>query len=130
MSICEVRNLCKEYPGFKLKDVSFTLEPGTITGFIGRNGAGKTTTLKSMLGHVHPSRGEVYYFGLPCAGNENLIKQRISYSTGKVIPRKSLRSSSRSPGAFTPTGTTRRAPHTLSSSSSTRRRRPASCPRA
>ncbi|MBR4234846.1 MAG: ABC transporter ATP-binding protein [Clostridia bacterium] len=93
MSICEVRNLCKEYPGFKLKDVSFTLEPGTITGFIGRNGAGKTTTLKSMLGHVHPSRGEVYYFGLPCAGNENLIKQRISYSTGTVnyYPKKKLK---------------------------------------
>ena len=45
MSICEVRGLCKEYPAFSLCDVSFSLEPGTITGFIGRNGAGKTTTI-------------------------------------------------------------------------------------
>ena len=93
MSICEVRNLCKDYPSFSLSDVSFTLESGTITGFIGRNGAGKTTTIKSMLGHVHPSGGEIEYFGMPFAGNENAIKQRIGYSTGAVnyYPKKKLK---------------------------------------
>ncbi len=84
MSLCEVKNLCKEYPAFSLRDVSFSLEPGTITGFIGRNGAGKTTTIKSMLNMVHPSRGEISYFGMPLAGNECLIKQRIGFSSGAV----------------------------------------------
>ena len=54
MSIVKVQNLNKEYPSFRLEDVSFTIDAGEITGFIGRNGAGKTTTIKSMLNLVHP----------------------------------------------------------------------------
>ena len=34
MNVLEVQGLCKAYPGFRLEDVSFRLEPGTITGFI------------------------------------------------------------------------------------------------
>ena len=33
-------------------DVSFELEPGTVTGFLGPNGAGKTTTMRMMTGLV------------------------------------------------------------------------------
>ena len=93
MSLCEVRHLCKEYPGFSLRDVTFSLEPGTITGFIGRNGAGKTTTIKSMLNFIHPSGGEILYFGMPFAGNEDTVKQRIGFSTGAVnyYPKKKLK---------------------------------------
>ena len=92
MSICELRHLSKEYPSFSLRDVSFALQPGTITGFIGRNGAGKTTTIKSMLNFIHPSKGEVVYFGMPLAGNEMKIKQRIGFSAGAVnyYPKKKL----------------------------------------
>lgn len=93
MNVCEVRHLCKEYPGFSLRDVSFELKAGTITGFIGRNGAGKTTTIRSMLNIVHPSSGEVRCFGLPVCGNENEIKQRLGFSSGAVnyYPRKKLK---------------------------------------
>lgn len=93
MSIVEIRNLTKEYSAFRLHDVSFTLEAGRITGFIGRNGAGKTTTIKSMLNLVHPDGGEIIYFGMPLVGHEAEIKQRIGYSTGSVswYPRKKLR---------------------------------------
>ena len=93
MSLCEVRHLCKEYPGFSLRDVTFSLEPGTITGFIGRNGAGKTTTIKSMLNFIHPSGGEILYFGMPFSGNEDTVKQRIGFSTGAVnyYPKKKLK---------------------------------------
>ena len=93
MSICEVRELRKEYPAFTLDNVSFKLEAGHIVGFIGRNGAGKTTTIKSMLNLVHPSSGEIEYFGLPLIGNEAEIKQRIGYSTGAVnyYPKKKIR---------------------------------------
>lgn len=93
MNLCEVRHLSKDYPGFSLRDVSFSLEEGTITGFIGQNGAGKTTTLKAMLNLVHPTGGEVSYFGLPLVGNEIEIKKHLGFSTGAVnyYPKKTLR---------------------------------------
>ena len=93
MNIVEVRDLRKEYPAFRLKDVSFSIRQGRITGFIGRNGAGKTTTIKSILNLVHPEGGEIRYFGLPLAEHEAEIKQRIGYSTGTVswYPRKKIR---------------------------------------
>lgn len=93
MSIVQVRGLNKTYPSFKLKDVSFDIDEGRITGFIGRNGAGKTTTIKSMLNLVHPDSGEIVYFGKSLSENENEIKKLIGYSTGSVnwYPRKKLR---------------------------------------
>ncbi|MCL2604639.1 MAG: ABC transporter ATP-binding protein [Defluviitaleaceae bacterium] len=59
----EIKNLCKEYPGFALKDVSFSVPSGLCCGFVGPNGAGKTTTLKAMLGMVHKSGGEIRLLG-------------------------------------------------------------------
>lgn len=93
MSIVEVSSLRKEYPAFTLKDVSFSIGQGIITGFIGRNGAGKTTTIKSILNFVHPDGGEIRYFGLPFADHESDIKKRIGYSTGTIswYPRKKIR---------------------------------------
>ena len=93
MMIAEVRNLAKNYPSFALADISFGLESGRITGFIGRNGAGKTTTIKGMLNLIHPDGGTVHFFGMPFVGNETEIKRRIGYSTGTVswYPRKKIR---------------------------------------
>ena len=93
MNIVELRDVCKTYPAFRLKNVSFSLEAGKITGFIGRNGAGKTTTIKSMLNLIHTDSGEILYFGTPLSGHETEIKQRIGYSTGTVswYPRKMIR---------------------------------------
>ena len=45
-------------------NVSFSLEPGTVTGFLGPNGAGKTTTLRLLLGLAEPTAGEALVFGL------------------------------------------------------------------
>jgi len=61
----EIKNLCKEYPGFALKNVSFTVPKGLCCGFVGPNGAGKTTTLKAMLGMVHKNSGEIRLLGKP-----------------------------------------------------------------
>ena len=92
MSIVEVRNIVKKYPSFTLDDVSFGVNEGRITGFIGRNGAGKTTTIKAMLNLIHPDSGEVEYFGIPLIGNETEIKKHTGYSTGTVswYPRKKI----------------------------------------
>lgn len=93
MSVVEVRELAKNYPSFNLSDVSFDVQQGRITGFIGRNGAGKTTTIKAMLNLIHPGGGSVSFFGKSIVMNEAEIKKHIGYSTGTVnwYPRKKIK---------------------------------------
>lgn len=83
-NVLMIDGLCKEYPGFRLKDVSFGVEEGMIMGFIGRNGAGKTTTLKALLNLVHPSGGKITFFGMDFVDHEKEIKQRIGYAPGGI----------------------------------------------
>ena len=92
-AVLEVKELRKTYPAFRLGPLSFSVQAGSIMGFIGRNGAGKTTTLKSILNIVHPDSGSVEYFGTPLAAGEREIKQRIGYAGGAVswYPRKKIR---------------------------------------
>lgn len=78
----KIENLSKTYPTFKLDNVSFSLEPGYIMGFIGRNGAGKTTTLKSMLKFVHPDCGKVEINGFDIDKNEFEVKNSIGFVSG------------------------------------------------
>jgi ABC-2 type transport system ATP-binding protein len=60
-----VRNLTKRFgPVEAVRDLSFTVEPGQVTGFLGPNGAGKTTTLRAALGLLTPSDGEVTVNGV------------------------------------------------------------------
>ncbi|HEX5494903.1 MAG TPA: ATP-binding cassette domain-containing protein [Mycobacteriales bacterium] len=47
--------------------MSFTVEPGSVTGFLGPNGAGKTTTLRMVLGLATPTAGVATIGGLPYA---------------------------------------------------------------
>ena len=55
-----VDNLSKSFGSKRvLQDVSFTAEPGRVTGFVGPNGAGKSTVLKTIAGLVHPDEGSV-----------------------------------------------------------------------
>ncbi|GAA3175943.1 ABC transporter ATP-binding protein [Blastococcus jejuensis] len=46
-------------------DLSFSVEPGSVTGFLGPNGAGKTTTLRALLGLIHPDAGTASFNGAP-----------------------------------------------------------------
>lgn len=46
-----------------VENISFTIEPGEIVGFLGANGAGKTTTLKMLTGLIHPSKGQIRVAG-------------------------------------------------------------------
>ena len=77
--ILEVRDLVKMYPGFTLDRVSFALEEGKITGFIGRNGAGKTTTLHSLIWLLAPDGGEIRFRGEDFAACERDARQRIGF---------------------------------------------------
>ncbi|MDQ7808670.1 ATP-binding cassette domain-containing protein [Amycolatopsis sp. A133] len=56
----EIRGLTKRYgPDTVVDDLSFTVEPGQVTGFLGPNGAGKSTTMKMIVGLAAPTRGTV-----------------------------------------------------------------------
>lgn len=46
-----------------LKGISFEIEKGAVTGFLGSNGAGKTTTIKCLLGLIFPDSGQIDFFG-------------------------------------------------------------------
>ncbi len=53
-----------------LRDVSFSVEQGSIVALLGGNGAGKTTLLKSLSGLLVPTRGSVLFEGKPIAGRD------------------------------------------------------------
>src|ERR1019366_8991111 len=56
----EAQSLTKRYGEKVAVDhLSFSVEPGKVTGFLGPNGAGKTTTMRLILGLDHPSVGTV-----------------------------------------------------------------------
>jgi ABC-2 type transport system ATP-binding protein len=64
----EARGLTKRYGSTTaVDDLSFTVEPGRITGFLGPNGAGKTTTMRLILGLDRPTAGAVTVNGKPFA---------------------------------------------------------------
>src|SRR3954451_24523960 len=61
-----VDHLSKRYGSqLAVNDVSFTCEPGTVTGFLGPNGAGKATTLRVICGLTAPTAGSAPARGRP-----------------------------------------------------------------
>ncbi len=62
--VVTVSSLTKRYGQLvAVDDLTFSLNPGTVTGFLGPNGAGKTTTLRLLLGLAEPTAGEALVFG-------------------------------------------------------------------
>ena len=57
-----------------VRDVSFSCDPGTITGFLGPNGAGKSTTLRMITGLTHPDAGSATVDGRPFAELPNPLR--------------------------------------------------------
>jgi len=85
-AIIETRNLSKMYSGsLAVNDVSFSVEPGEVIGFVGLNGAGKSTTINMLLGFQYPSNGEVELFGEPVSlPNAHNSHRRIGFATGDM----------------------------------------------
>jgi ABC-2 type transport system ATP-binding protein len=64
----EATRLTKRYGSTTaVDDVSFTVQPGKVTGFLGPNGAGKSTTMRMIVGLDRPTRGTVTIDGRPYA---------------------------------------------------------------
>ncbi len=61
----EIAGLTKSFGAVHaVSDLSFTVNPGQVTGFLGPNGAGKTTTLRMLLGLVRPTSGTATFGGV------------------------------------------------------------------
>jgi ABC-2 type transport system ATP-binding protein len=78
-NVIEIESLRKEYKDFTLKDVSFTVPKGYITGLIGPNGAGKTTIIKLVMNLIRRNGGKIRIFGLDSVEHEVEIKDRIGF---------------------------------------------------
>ena len=62
----EARELTRRYGGTTaVHSLSFTIAPGTVTGFLGPNGAGKSTTMRMIMGLDRPTSGTVTVNGKP-----------------------------------------------------------------
>lgn len=75
-----VENLVKKYHHQEvIKGISFSLEKGEITGFLGLNGAGKTTTMKMITGATIPDRGSIKINGLSLDSQLIEAQKNIGY---------------------------------------------------
>ena len=66
----EAHELTKRYGDKTAVDgISFTIAPGSVTGFLGPNGAGKSTTMRRIMGLDPPTAGTVRVNGKPYAAH-------------------------------------------------------------
>jgi ABC-2 type transport system ATP-binding protein len=64
MAELRANNISKHFSGVRVvKNVTFTLRPGEVVGYLGPNGSGKTTTARMLAGLLEPSAGTVFYDG-------------------------------------------------------------------
>jgi ABC-2 type transport system ATP-binding protein len=74
--VIEVEGLTKRYGStLAVDDLSFSVAPGTVTGFLGPNGAGKSTTLRAILGLIRPDTGTTAVLGKAYRNLERPIAQ-------------------------------------------------------
>ncbi len=76
-NVISVKNLCKKYRNFELKNVSFDIPMGCVAGFIGLNGQGKTTTIRTILGLSKKSSGEISILDKDIDNYEKELKDKI-----------------------------------------------------
>lgn len=78
--LLEAQHLVKRFHGHAaVSDVSFTLAPREILGYLGPNGSGKSITLKMLTGLVEPTSGHVLYDGHDVTGGDIAFRRRFGY---------------------------------------------------
>jgi ABC-2 type transport system ATP-binding protein len=90
-----VAGLTRRYRGqLALDNISFDIEPGSITGLLGRNGAGKTTLLRILAGAEFPSAGSVSLLGVSPLKSDSLLHRMVFVREDQRYPGYGL------PGGF------------------------------
>ncbi len=80
MPAIEVQHLTKRYRGITaVADVSFTISPGEILGYVGHNGAGKSTTVKMLIGLLQPTEGRILCEGRSILDDLAGFQRRLGY---------------------------------------------------
>jgi len=88
----EMRSVRKSYRFFTLDDLSMSLEPGEVMGFVGPNGAGKSTTLRLAMGMIAPDAGEIRVLGHAMPAAQAAAKRDIGYVSAemRLLPNATL----------------------------------------
>jgi len=82
-----VAGLTRRYRGqLALDQVSFDIEPGSITGLLGRNGAGKTTLLRIIAGQEFPSAGSLTVLGAAPTTDDHLLSRMVFIREDQLYP--------------------------------------------
>ena len=78
--VLEVKHLKKYYGASRgVEDVSLKIQRGEIYGFIGPNGAGKSTTIRTIMGLINKTAGDIFLFEKEFHKDDLDIKKRIGY---------------------------------------------------
>jgi len=82
----EVRNLVKKF-GKKeaVREISFKIDNNKFVGIVGQNGAGKSTTIKTIIGEILPSSGEILFNNKPITPDNYIYKKNFFYIPQKPI---------------------------------------------
>ena len=87
----ELVNVTKKFGKFEaVKDISFSVKKGEITGFLGPNAAGKTTTMRMITGFFPPTEGKVSVGGFDTALQPVNAKEKTGYMPENVPLYKEL----------------------------------------
>jgi ABC-2 type transport system ATP-binding protein len=82
----EAHNLCVSFNDRPvLKNISFQIKAGEVFALLGGNGAGKSTTLKTFLGLIDATSGNVNVMGQSVSDNPNIIRQKVAYLPESVM---------------------------------------------
>lgn len=84
MNALEIRDLCKSYKEFQLKNINLSLPSGCIMGLVGENGAGKSTTIKLILNAIKRDSGTITILGKDNRENFELTKEEIGVVLDEV----------------------------------------------
>jgi ABC-2 type transport system ATP-binding protein len=76
----ELRHVSKRFSGIPAVDnVSFSAQPGEVTGYLGPNGSGKSTTMKMITGLIEMSLGHIWFQGKPIQDDPIGYRRRMGY---------------------------------------------------
>jgi ABC-2 type transport system ATP-binding protein len=78
--VLELQRVSKHFSGIPaVDDVSFSAQPGEVTGYLGPNGSGKSTTMKIITGLMEMTAGRIFFQGRPIQDDLIAYKRRMGY---------------------------------------------------